>query len=397
MVGRVHLPSLAAELPEGWTVSEEATLRSPSGTEIHLKLGRVPEGWTAAAVADDLESATRAAFSAVNGTTSKTVVLRSGVVGDDRRLEFDRDGAAWVARLVGSVDGGLALTVRASWPATNGEADGELDLAVTGLRLLTHPLPLSPSVTQAVAAPPSRKRSPVDASRWAQLRACWATSVSDGGTSGQPTRWSAAELAVFATILGSSSFPTVGVELLASLPEAALTPTLEWVTRSLLARRLIEPAADGTTKICADLEIVMEVAVFPDLTIFVERFDPHGATRVWFGVRPDRAVQIAAPIDGSRECALLDPAEVVSRIHDGLTTPDGTGQLDSEADVVALTRITTAWRAGELIRGGTFAVAAGADGAVAFADPSADSTGWQLRLTDAAGVHATLLEHLPGG
>jgi len=379
-------------------VSEEATLRSPSGTDIHLKLGRVPEGWTAAHVADDLESATGAAFSAVNGATSKTVVLRSGMVVEDRRLEFDRDGTAWVARLVGSVDDGLALTVRASWPATNGEADGELDVAVAGLRLLTHPLPVSPSVSEAVPAPPSRKRSSVDASTWAQLRACWATSVSEGGgPPNQLTRWSAAELAVFATILGSSSFPTVGSELLASLPEAALTPTLEWVTRSLLARRLIEPAADGTTKICADLETVMEVAVFPDLTIFVERFDRDRATRVWFGVRPDRAVQIAAPIDGSRECALLDPGEVVSRIGDSLTTPDRTGHLESEADVVALTRITTAWRDGDLIRGGTFAVATGADGAVTLADPSPDSTGWQLRPTDAAGVQATLLEHLPGG
>ena len=286
-------------------MSEEATLRSPSGTDIQLKLGRVPEGCTAATVADDLESATRAAFSAVNGATSKTVVLRGGMVGEDRRLEFDRDGTPWVGRLVCSIDGALALTVRASWPATNGEADGEVDLAVAGLRLLTHPVPLSPSVAEAEPAVPSRKRSSVDASTWAQLRACWATSTSDGyGMPSEPTRWSAAELAVFATILGSSSFPTVGSELLASLPEAGLAPTLEWVTRSLLARRLIEPGADGTTKISADLENVMEVAVFPDLTIFVERFDPHGATRTWFGVRPDRAVQIAAPIDGSRECAV---------------------------------------------------------------------------------------------
>jgi hypothetical protein len=290
----------------------------------------------------------------------------------------------------------LALTVRASWPANNDAADADVDAAVAGLRVLSHPVS-SPSQPEAAMPVASQKRASVDASTWSALRGRWASNF-DVGQPHPVTRWSAAELAVFATILGSPSFPTVGSELLASLPEAALAPTLEWVTRSLLARRLIEPAAEGSTKIADQLGGVMEVAVFPDLTISVERFDVQGASRTWFGVRPDRAVQIEVSADGTRECAVIEPETIVARMVGNLRSSEDGGPLEDTADVVSMTRFTTAWRDGELIRGGTFAVATGADGALALADPdTTGSSGWQLRPTDTAGLQAAALEHLPGG
>jgi hypothetical protein len=395
----VHLPSLAAELPEGWTVSDGATLASPSGTDIHLKLGRAPEGWTAKDVADDMQSATRAGLQAINGSTSKTVTLRRGVIAEDRRFQFDRDGVTWVTRAVCSVDAGLALTIRASWPATNDAADDEVDVAVAGLRVMSRPISATPEVSDAPTPVAPQRRPAVDGATWSDLRARWAASDPDEAASPTDvTRWSTAELAVCATILGSPSFPTVGSELLSSLPDAALTATLEWVTRSLLARRLIM-SVDGTTKICDELRDMMEAAVFPDLTISVERLDAGGATGWWFGVRPDRAVQVTVEADGSRECAVVEPAEVVAHVvahmcADGV----GGGSLDNAADVVAMARFTTAWRDGELIRGGTFALAIGAEGALALAepDPGGESPGWTLHPTDPAALRVTLIEHLPG-
>jgi len=368
LVNRVHLPSLAAELPEGWTVSEGATLMSPSGTAIHLKLGRAPEGWTAKDVADDVESATVPGLSSIKGRTSTTTTLRAGVIAEDRRFQFERDGVTLVSRAVCSVDAGWALTVRASWPATDDAANADVDVAVAGLRVMSRPIPAPPEVSDAPTPVAPQRRSAVDAATWSQLRAQWA--ASDPDKTGSPTdvtRWSTAELAVCATILGSSSFPTVGSELLASLPDVALTATLESVTRSLLARRLIR-SVDGTTRICDELRDTMETAVFPDLTILVERLDAAGVTGWWFGVRPDRAVQITVEADGSRECAVVEPAAIVDRISVHLDADDGTGDA-------AMARVTTAWRDGKLIRGGTFTCAV--DG-------------------DLAALRATLIEHLPG-
>jgi hypothetical protein len=388
--GRVHLPSLAAELTDGWTVSEAATLVSPSGTEIHMKLGRVPDGWTAADVADEMESATRAARPGINGAASRTATMRSGIVADDRRLEFEREGVQWVGRLISSVNAGIALTLRASWPATNGAGDADVDTALAGVRLLSHPISASPLSPEAATPAVRAKRPPVDAAAWAGLRSQWVASRTGGSTGNRATQWSAAELAVFATILGSSSFPTVGSELLGSLPEAGLAATLEWVTRSLLARGLIEPGPNGSTQISEELREIMEVAVFPDLTISAERLRGSGARGWWFGLRPDRAVQVTVSVDGSRECAMIEPADVVDRLSHLIESCRGGGET--------LVRVTTAWRDGDLIRGGTFTVQIGEDGALALTDlePQAGSASFASHATDAEGLRTAVLENLPG-
>lgn len=413
LASRVHLPSLAAELPDGWTVSERATLASPSGTEVHLRLERAPEGWNSSDLADQMEAAARAEIAGIDVVTATTVALPGGRVADERRFECDREGVASIGRIVCSVDGGLALTFSASWAASSHVADADVDKAITGLRLLSRPVVNIPTPPDAKGSAVRVKRTPVDVSAWSALRLAWGAANPVEVDVGGATRWSPAELAVCATILGSSSFPTVGPELLASLPEAGLSATLDAVTRSLLARRFVRARHDGSTAFSDELQELMELAVFPDLTISVERLGVDGAGRWWFGLRPDRAVQVTVLPDGSRECGEIEPGRVVAQVlalgarqgtvgdvragpeRDRVTVEDVIGGV---AGVAALVRMSTAWRVGDLIRGGVLTWAVGSDGSLWLAE--LDATGgsplWELRSTDVEGLCATLLDHLPG-
>jgi hypothetical protein len=178
---------------------------------------------------------------------------------------------------------------------------------------------------------------------------------------GAATRLSSTEFAVCATILGAPSFPTVGSELLASRPGAVLRATLEAVTSSFVARGLVEAGDDGFATLCDPLRELVEVAVFPDLTISVEGLGAGGAKHWWFGLRPDRCVQVSVLPDGSRECTQIEPSRVIDRI----VAVSETGSM----------RVSTAWRDGEVIRGGAFTW-----------EPAVDTDGLRLEL----------LDHLPG-
>ena len=46
----VHLPRLAAELGDGWTVAEHAELTSPGGVAVTVSVSRAPDGADAAAL-----------------------------------------------------------------------------------------------------------------------------------------------------------------------------------------------------------------------------------------------------------------------------------------------------------------------------------------------------------
>ena len=81
--------------------------------------------------------------------------------------------------------------------------------------------------------------------------------------------------------------------------------------------------------------------------------------------------------------------------RDRVTVEDVIGGV---AGVAALVRMSTAWRVGDLIRGGVLTWAVGSDGSLWLAE--LDATGgsplWELRSTDVEGLCATLLDHLPG-
>jgi hypothetical protein len=392
-------------------VSEGATFSTPSGIDINLRLNLAPDELDASDLAAQMEDAARAEVEGIDDISASTVQLRGGRVAHERRFACTRAGVASVGRILCVVEGGLALTASASWPADGQVADAEMDEAVASVRLLARPLATVRTGAESEATRAPAKRPSIDPSAWAELRTAWSRSQPVGADVLGTTRWSPAELAVCATILGASSFPTVGAELLASLPEVALNATLDVVTRSFVARGLVRAGDDGFAALSEPLQQVMEVAALPDLTILVERLAAAGNGRWWFGLRTDRAVQVTVLRDGSRDCGAIEPEAVIGQIMAITGTPSATNRsspgpervtsaeiIDGSTPVAALVRVNTAWRDGDLVRGGVLTWAVGADGACWLAEPAAAeaSPTWNLRSTDLDALRAEILEHLPG-
>src|SRR4029079_8857027 len=169
MTYRVHLPSLAVEIPDGWSVTEEATITPPSGTAIRVHLDHVAEDCDAASVADRMEAAARASVAGMNNVTASSVPLPGGRVGHQRRFGFESDAIAAIARIVTLIDGDLALTLTASWVAGDDRADREVDDALASIRLLSRPVAAISGGRGQQERPPRAKRPPVDRARWPPL------------------------------------------------------------------------------------------------------------------------------------------------------------------------------------------------------------------------------------
>lgn len=426
----VHLPSLAVELPVGWRVSESSVVTAPSGVAVNVRLDRALDGWDAVALADHHEAAARAELGELEVISSDAVRSRSGGAAESRQFRFDRSGTATVGRMVCSVVDGLALTISATWPDGDVDAVDEMDRVAAAVRLMHRPVAAfggspdeapaeeGPADGGSVVSPPPRP--PVAASEWTAAREAWVARAPAPADLTDVTRWSAEEVAVFAMILGAPSFPTVGSEALAALPERSLTPMLAAVTSSLVARGVVQALEGGSVALSSDVDDVMQIAVFPDLTVAVDRVTRDGIGSCWFGVRPDRAAQVSADPIGSRTCARFDPGQLVGQILTVTGTNDRGGAstalsnpvvtlddlLAEGSAVEAIARVTTAWRIDSVIHGGQIVWAIGADGALWLADPSTDvadadadadqPVSWTLRPCDLAALRSELVDHLPG-
>jgi hypothetical protein len=407
----VFLPSLAVELPDGWSVAECLTLASPSGTEVRVRLDRAPEGFDSSALADRMIDHARAEVD-VRDVEATTRALAGGHLAEERRFGCGIDGVESLGRVVGLVEADLALTISSAWPVADTAAETDVDTAVAGVRILRLPpvVRLPGAAPEQPASPPAPARAPGELPVWEPLLAAWRDAPAQAARPRDLSRWAPSELAVIAAILGSPAFPTVGPVHLSSMPEPALTATVEAVSRSLLARRLVSAGDDGTTVLADQIGGAMDVAVYPDLTISVERTGPGSESTWWFGVRPDRAVQVTVLSDGTRECSELEPAEVVGQLLTLAGVVDGTADAfaaetrfatfeelaTGEAKVAGLNRITTAWRDAGHIVGGVFTFAVGLDDSLWDAELDPSVTGWSLRRTDLAGLHRSFADHLPG-
>jgi hypothetical protein len=292
--------------------------------------------------------------------------------------------------------------------------DAEVDAAVAGIRVMHRPLATFATAADPQPRPSRVKRTALEPSAWSDVRAAWHRAGSSSVDVVGATRLSSVELAVCATVVEAASFPTVGSEMLASLPAAVLKATIETVMNSFNARGLIRDGEDGWATLCGGLFDIVDVAVFPDLTISIERLHAGGSDRWWFGVRPDSAVQISVLPNGSRECGLIDAGRAIDQVlaltgtsRSGSSAPsEDAGPVSvSLADltagsgrIAAVVRVNTAWRVGEMICGGAFSWATGADGSLWLADPDADAAcpSWTLAAVDVEGLRAELLAHLPG-
>jgi hypothetical protein len=418
-MGNMYLPLLAAELPAGWTVFEGTTFVSPSGTEVHARVHRAPDGWVATDLIEREAAVLGVEATPIGDAPSSTFRVNGNrIVAQQRGFTFRRDGIDREGRIICAIDDGMALTITASWTATNAGADGEVDEVASGIRILNRPIATFEARPHSAVRASQAGRIPPEHSAWSALRKTWATPIDAVEEIGSVARWSPQELAVFALTLNSPNFPTVGVEEFAALPQMAMQVTLETVMRSFIARGLVRALEDGSVALEDELHSLMDAAVFPDLTVLAEHIGAGGIAVTWFGVRPDRAVRVRVIPDGSRECGEIVPAHLIGHLWnlsgsderseemvDGAADQQRSVTLEDFVDrrggVVSLLRVTTAWRVGDIIHGGIVAWALGTSGELWLATqhdtPTNGALSWDLQPCDLGVVRDQLLDHLPGG
>jgi len=397
VISRVYVPVVVTELPDGWTVSERTRLSSPSGIDVELRLDRLQEGAAAQPPTDP---------DGVETVSEGEVAMFGGRVGHERRVSCEHDGVGWSGRVVSMVEAGVVLTATAWWKSSIPDADAEVSRAIAGVRLRNRPViavPGADAIERENVVPPQGETS------WALARSTWQGSGPAPAPTVDAGRWSAPELAVCAMVLGAPAFPTVG-PLLASLDQTSLAATVEVVTRSFMARRLIARSDDdGSTALVEQLGW-MTTAVYPDLTISIERSGTDGSTMHWIGLRSSRAVSIETDADATRACHLMDSTEVMGHVlaligaNPGVPAAEDRARVDAAALAEEATRgmnfvrITTNWREGELIRGGELTCVVDIDGAAWLAEMlTGESTPmWNLRAVDVVSLRAEVLDHLPG-
>jgi hypothetical protein len=407
-IHRMFMPSLAMELPDEWTVSESAIVRSPSGTEIRVWLDNQPDTTDVRTIADRVEASARDEVGPIDDVSAADLELGRRAA-HARQFTFERAGDTMVGRIVCSVEGQRALIASGAWPrqaATMSAA--EMDTTVAGLRLLDSPVAVAVPAGLSSPALSAANKSGLDIAMWSPLLDAWASDASTAPEPDQPSRWSPAELAVVAAWLGAAAFPTVGVEWLAGLPTTTVDAITNTVTGSLIARALVVPAGDGTVTLADGLRSIVEAALLAELVVDVAHMTEERVQHTWFGVTLDRATRIAVTEDETRRIDQFPaqgvPAAVLAAIGDigqpaaaDLAPPDGsltTSMVrDPTCNVTSLTRITTTWRLDGRLHGGVFFWARRANGAGWLAVPAGDE--WTLHRAE--GLRATLLQHLPRG
>ena len=264
----VFLPSLAAELPHGWTASESTTLRSPSGTEIRVWLDVLTDAPDVHTLADRFEASAHDEVGPIDEVVSSDVELgaRSAHV---RQFTFARDGDSFVGRIACAVEGERALIASAAWRHEDERGghrrDGRCDRR-----------PAVPRHAGREACCGRRNESPrpatlntagLDTGVWSSIVEAWASESSTAPEPEHPTRWSPAELAVMAAGMGVSAFPTVGVEWFAGLPSSSVDAIIDTVAGSLIARGLLWRPRMELPRTTDDVRSVVEAPLLAELVI----------------------------------------------------------------------------------------------------------------------------------
>ncbi|HZX54839.1 MAG TPA: hypothetical protein VFE86_09150, partial [Ilumatobacteraceae bacterium] len=310
---RMFMPSLAMELPEEWTVSESAIVRSPSGTEIRIWLDNQPGTTDLPEIADRIEASARDEVGPIHNVVAADLELGRRAA-HARQFTFERAGDTMIGRIVCSVDGDRALIASGAWPRQAGAMNAdEMDTAIAGLRLLNSPVVgvAVPGVRSPALAAVNKKG--LDIAMWSPLIATWASATSTAAEPDPPSKWSPAELAVVAAWLGAAAFPTVGVEWLAGLPAATVDAITNTVKRSLIACDLVVPDGDGTMVLADGLRSVVEAALLAEVVIDVAHMTEEHVRHSWFGVTLDRATRIVVTDDDTRRIDHVAAESVVEQ------------------------------------------------------------------------------------
>src|SRR4051794_3294985 len=289
----MFMPSLAMELPEEWTVSESAIVRSPSGTEIRIWLDNQPGTTDLPEIADRIEASARDEVGPIHNVVAADLELGPRAA-HARQFTFERAGDTMIGRIVCSVDADRALIASGAWPRRAGAMNAdEMDTAIAALRLLDRPVVgVARSGVRSPALAATNKRG-LDFAMWSPLIDKWASGESTAAEPDHSSRWSPAELAVVAAGLGAAAFPTVGAEWLGGLPTATIDAITDTVTRSLIARDLVVRDEDGAMALADGLRSVVEAALLAELVVDVVHMTEEHVRHTWFGVTLDRATRVA--------------------------------------------------------------------------------------------------------
>jgi hypothetical protein len=402
----LHHSRLAAELTDGWTVSESATLTSPSGTVVEVSLAR-------ADVTDDVSAFADEQVRRLEGVLPRLTVrsAQSTMIGDrpaeQRQITFERNGAASEGRLVYVLADDLVLSAGAIWEAGDTQADRDVDVVLAGLRVVA-PTPLLAGSSATADAPGRHGSRPPSESDWAMLRTSWMNPSST--VENLPVaRWSTEDLVVAASVVGATWFPTIPPEFSLRLPAVAHTAVFEATVRSMIARRLLHRPG-GTLGLAEPLHSWIEVASFPDLGVLMEQVSGGFVDVRWLGIRSDRGVEVRVTDDGSRELREFDPGDLPGRL---IGTAGAGGASTSLPAVLSsdelqtavrashqYVRVRSSWCEGSVVAGGEMSWVVDPDGGLALVEFESGATGeprCQITPADGAVAKARLLQVLPAG
>lgn len=390
----VHVSTLAVALPTGWSVSEGATLRAPSGQEIEVRVGPVPASWGPVEFVDDEVGRAQTLIETVDVGDAVDIEVGGDDVATARDIRFDQEGTAYVARLACRVAGEYAMRFVGRWHADDTVAPVEFDTAVRGAFVRSR---LDARVRAATASPPADETTDetTDADDISGTAVCRA--LGDSWLSGPPAgaraaltgsaRWSSHELVVAAALAGAGTFPTIATEFMDGLPAQALDAAVDAAVGSLVARGLADRSDDGRAVVGEELRRILDVALAPGVVVWVERATEGPPQAWWLGVRRDAALLVTVLPDGGRETAWLDPELAVDH---ALTLISGSP---------GVTSVTVLSRTGDQVEGGTFAWETGEDGATALGDEldpaDAETSTWRFAAAPIDTLRGHLLAQLP--
>lgn len=390
----VHLPSLAAELPEGWSISEGATVVAPSGARFAVQVDHLPSGAAGEQLGDRVEAALR-----VRAPTAGAFARDGRDDADVRTYTYLDEGGRRVGRFAARLHGSRFVVVTGDWVEGDEVAPTEMARLIDGVRLLERPVLRTHDGT-TVTGRSSVATPPPDPRRLSELRRRWAVPVAEATTT-SVGRWSPDELVVLAAVTGAETFPTVDVTALAALPAIAAQATVDTVTRSLLARRCIRADGHDAVELTEPLGSIVATATAPVVAVLVERREGGQVSTSWLGVTPERSVVIRVLPDGTREIEECPPEALPSAVlaAAGVAPDDPSGEpgavdLAHPAEGTGVVSLVVAWRSGPVVEGATltwlqrpdrawYAVESDADGTTTTAVVPAPAAALAERLLDA--------------
>jgi len=356
--GRVLVPHLIAEVPEGWAALDVVELYGPSGIQVRVTAETAEPGWVTSDLAERHATALSSGPADYEELELSEAPVFGGHTGLRRSARFTDGSTPYRAASLYLVHDEVGYVASVTGPeASASRLRSDLAAVTDGLTLIASPL--GPGARLAADGGPASSaasnsarpsRSPRASADWSAVRHQWSTpepaDIADG-LGAADTILTVEELTVLAALLDVPRFPTVSPLLLAGRTLDARSAVAEALVASLRARGLID-STGPLPAVTEPLGSLVEVALFPDL--FVELTVCHGdgdgapsTIHAWC-LRPGVSVSIDGDEPATRR---IGPAEPGRLVHDVVAA---IGAAQGEQDTRLVFRST--WREGAQLVGG---------------------------------------------